>query len=203
MNCCEGPYDEHVVWHLPNRHEGMPDFYILQKEGIENLPDFMGLVILEPGRTAIGILVDANDDLNARWTALFNRLREEEIKVPESPEASGTILDCTPRIDIWLIPDNYSSGELEDFVSEMIPDDDAVWPLARNYIDCIPEEHRRFAEKKIQRAKLHAWLATREDPRPMGFAICAGDLRVDGNLSTTFSVWLRKLFNLNWFGTTS
>ncbi len=191
----EGPDDEHVVRHLSIRHEGMPQFCILQKEGIENLLDFMGLEILEPGRRAVGILVDANEDLTARWSAVANRLREEHIEVPDGPETGGSIVDGSPRIGIWLMPDNSSPGELEDFVSEMIPADDPVWPLAQDYIDGIPREDRKFTEKKIQRAKLHAWLSTREDPRPMGVAIRTGDLRVDGKLSTTFADWLRKLFN--------
>ena len=191
----EGPDDEHVVWHLSNRHEGMPDFCILQKEGIDNLLDFMALEILEPGRTAVGILLDANDDLTARWSSVVDRLREEEIQLPESPEAGGTILEGSPRIGIWLMPDNKTPGELEDFVSSMIPADDPVWPRAQGYIDGIPKEDRKFTEKKTQRAKLHAWLATREDPRFMGAAIGAYDLEVDGSLSTTFADWLRQLFN--------
>ena len=77
----------------------------------------------------------------------------------------------------------------------MIPDDDPVWPLAQDYIDGIPREDRKFTEKKIQRAKLHSWLATRKEPRKLGTAIHTGDLRVDGKLSTTFADWLRKLFN--------
>ena len=77
----------------------------------------------------------------------------------------------------------------------MIPAEDPVWPRAQGYIDGIPKEDRKFTEKKTQRAKLHAWLATREDPRFMGAAIGAYDLEVDGNLSTTFADWLRQLFN--------
>ena len=44
------------------------------------------------------------------------------------------------------------------------------------------------------RAKVHAWLATRGEPRKMGSAIYAQDLRVDGPLSTTFANWLQELF---------
>ena len=87
-----------------------------------------------------------------------------------------------------------SPGELENFVSEMIPDGDPVWPLSEDYIDSIPEADRKFTKKKILRAKIHAWLATREDPRQMGVAIGARDLHTDGTLSTAFANWLRKLF---------
>ena len=190
----EGPDDKHVVRHLSNRHKEMPEFCILDKEGIENLLEDIGLEILAPGRKALGILVDANDELNARWSAVAGRLREENIETPRSPEPGGTIMDGTPRVGIWLMPNNTSSGELEDFVSEMIPDDDPVWPRAQRYIEGIPKADRKFSDRKIQRARLHAWLATREDPRLMGAAIGARDLRVDGSLSTNFADWLRRLF---------
>ena len=151
-----------------------------------------------PAGKLLGILLDANEDSNARWRAVADRLRQERIEVPRSPASSGTLIDETsrsPRIGIWLMPDNASSGELEDFVSQMISDDDPVWPRAQCYIDGILEQDRKFTGKKIQRARLHAWLATREDPRLMGAAIGAGDLEVDGELSTTFADWLRRLFN--------
>ena len=190
----EGPNDKHVVRHLCNFHAEMPKFCVLDKEGIEVLLEDIGSEILAPGRKAIGILVDANDDLDARWNAVANRLREENIEVPSSPELTGTIIDSNPRVGIWLMPNNTSPGELENFISEMIPDDDPVWPLSEDYIDGIPEADRKFAEKKIMRAKIHAWLATREDPRQMGAAIGARDLHVDGKLSRAFADWLRKLF---------
>ena len=190
----EGADDEHVVWHLRNRHQAMPEFCIQDKGGIEGLLEDIGLEILDPRRKAVGILVDANDDLNARWSAVANRLREENIEVPSNPELTGTIIDSNPRVGIWLMPNNKKPGELENFVSEMIPNDDPVWRLSKNYIDGIPEADRKFTEKKILRAKLYAWLATREDPRQMGAAIGARDLRVDGTLSTAFANWLRQLF---------
>lgn len=190
----EGTDDEHVVRHLRDRHQEMPEFCIRGKGGIEALLEDIGLEILDPRRKAVGILVDANDDLDARWSAVANRLRAENIEVPSSPERTGTIIDSIPRAGIWLMPNNTSPGELENFVSEMIPDDDPVWPLSENYIDGIPRAHRKFTEKKILRAKIHAWLATREDPRQMGAAIGAHDLHVDGTLSTTFANWLQRLF---------
>ena len=190
----EGPNDEHVVRHLCNRQQAMPEFYIRGKGGIEVLLEDIGLEILDPRRKAVGILVDANDDLDARWRSVANRLRQENIEVPSSPKRTGTIIDSNPRVGIWLMPDNTSPGELENFVSEMIPADDPVWPLSENYIDDIPQAHRKFTGKKIMRAKIHAWLATREDPRQMGAAIAARDLHVDGTLSTAFANWLRQLF---------
>ena len=199
----EGQDDKHVVLHICKRHEMIPEFCILDKEdeagsgGISLLLQDIGPEILAPGRKAVGILVDANEDFTARWNAVSNRLRDENIKVPDIPDPTGTLIDGTthiPRVGIWLMPDNESPGELEDFVSEMIPNGDTVWPLSQDYIDGIPETDRKFTEKKTQRAKLHAWLSTRKDPRRMGAAIGTRDLRVDGPLSITFADWLRQLF---------
>ncbi len=199
----EGQDDKHVVLQLCKFHQPMPEFCILDKEdeagkgGIEVLLRDIGLEILAPGRKAVGILVDANDDLDARWDAVSHRLRKENIEVPRTPEPTGTLIEGTsriPRVGIWLMPNNTSPGELENFVSEMIPDNDPVWPRSEDYIDGIPETDRKFTKKKILRAKLYAWLATREDPRQMGAAIGARDLHVDGTLSRAFANWLRQLF---------
>ena len=92
------------------------------------------------------------------------------------------------------MPDNTAPGELEDFVIHMIPAGDPVWPRSQVYIDDIPEAERKFSEGKIQRAKLHAWLATRKEPRKMGSAIGAWHLDTNAPLCQNFLAWLTKLF---------
>ena len=194
----EGQDDKHVVQHLCVQCQPMPQFHIVDKGGVQELLDSIVQEARVSGRKAIGVLVDANDDVNGRWNAVADRLRREDIKVPRTPQQAGTLIDGTirtPRIGIWLMPDNQASGELEDFISKMIPNGDPVWPRSQRYINGIPESDRKFSEGKIQRARVHAWLATREDPRRMGAAIGARDLRVDGALSTTFAEWLRRLFH--------
>ena len=99
---------------------------------------------------------------------------------------SGTVIqggDQMPRIGIWLMPDNGSDGELEDFLVTMLPEGDPIWPRTVAYVDGIPERDRKFKEGKVLRAQLHAWLATRREPRPSGRAIRTGDLRVDGMIA--------------------
>lgn len=45
----------------------MPDFEIVEKSGIDRLLDSISVELEAPGRRAVGILVDANDDIEARW----------------------------------------------------------------------------------------------------------------------------------------
>ena len=174
---------------------------IVEKEGINSLLDSIEVEVDIPGRTVLGIMLDANDDLDARWQAVtdrLNRLRQEDHfelpELPEQPNPSGTIIEGRLRIGIWLMPDNSSTGELEDFVGSMIPSSDPVWPLAEAYIEGIPPAERKFAPGKTQRAKVHAWLATREEPRRMGLAIKARDLVTDAANTAAFVGWLRTLF---------
>ena len=92
------------------------------------------------------------------------------------------------------MPDNKSPGELEDFIEKMIPPSDRIWPLSRGYIRSIPEADRKFKPGKILRAEIHAWLATRKEPRKMGSAIGFSDLAIGVANTTAFVDWLRKLY---------
>lgn len=210
----EGQNDKHVVCQICLRHsffsvEGQDDkeqivldspstspFTIRDTGNVDKVLESIGPEIKAPGRQAVGILVDANDNVKGRWNAVIDRLRKAGVtqELPSSPCSSGTVLPSKPRIGIWLMPNNSSRGELEDFIVQMIPDDDAVWPLSQRYIDEIPETERKFTKKKTQRAQIHAWLAAREDPRRMGVAIRAKDLEVDGMLCQRFITWLTELF---------
>ena len=190
----EGQNDKHVVLHICGRHPSAPSFDIVDKGSVTELLDSISIEIRAPGRRAVGILVDSNRDLMARWDEISHQLLRAKIQLPQSPDPAGTIIEGTPRVGIWLMPDNESSGELEDFVEQMIPAGDPVWPLSQRYIDGIPQDNRKFAKHKTLRAQLYAWLAAREDPRQMGLAIGVGDLAVDGALCQGFVEWLMALF---------
>ena len=190
----EGADDEHVVRHLCDLQPDMPDFAVSDKRGFPNLKDAIGPEIKVPGRTALGIMVDANDDLHARWQAIGDRLRRAAVNPPTQATSGGVVVESKPRVGVWLMPDNRSAGELEDFIQNLMPAGDPVWPRAQRYIDDIPVADRKFTTGKALRAMIHAWLATRAEPRKMGAAIGAGDLLATHPLAQQFVRWLRLLF---------
>ena len=190
----EGVDDKHVVRHLCGHWQNMPEFDICDKKGFPKLARAIGPELKVSGRRAVGILADANDDLNARWQAIAGRLRQAGINPPTDMTPAGIVIEGRPRIGIWLMPNNESAGELEDFAAKLIPEDDLVWPMATRYIDDIPIAARKFTASKILRAKIHAWLATRAEPRKMGAAIGIGELDATVPLAVTFTDWLRSLF---------
>ena len=190
----EGEDDEHVIEHLRKRLCPILEFDTKSTGGVPKLFSQVNPEIKVSGRIALGIVVDADDDLTCCWATMVDSFSNGNISLPANPEPGGTIVLGTPRIGIWLMPNNESSGELEDFVRTMIPMRDPVWDSSEDYIDGIPGEHRKFSDGKNLKAKLYAWLATRRAPGRMGAAIRAGDLCTDGELSSKFADWLQRLF---------
>ena len=128
----EGQDDLHVVEHLRRRHaeiEEMPPFDVLVKNNnVELLRSISGEIKTE-GREVVGILIDSDNDVAARWQAVRNRL-PDGYSLADRPTLGGAVIETLPRVGVWLMPDNSSVGELEDFVSQMVPDYDLVWPRA-------------------------------------------------------------------------
>ena len=190
----EGVDDRHVVEHLRQRLAPDLAFCCRSAGGSDPLLKAIPLEMRPDERSALGILMDADADVSARWRSIGDRLREGEVQLPSQPEDGGTIIDGGLRVGVWLMPNNSTPGELENFVVDLVPKDDPVWPLAEQYIDGIPSRHRQFSPTKELRAKLHAWLATRERPRPMGTAIAAGSLDATAIAAGELVAWLTALF---------
>ena len=188
----EGSSDEHVIFHLRNSRNLNIEFSIVDKRGAPSLINSIGNEIRVANRKAIGIVLDANDNLSEKWNAVKRNISDAEITPPENIPNQGIIIENIPRVGVWFMPDNQSSGAIEDFVIDMIPERDPVWPLSTQYINDVP---RDFLKAKRQKAILHAWLATKTQPGLMGAAIGAGDLDTDGDLCDRFCNWLERLFH--------
>ena len=199
----EGTNDQYVAIHLWQKRRGTDTtpFRVLEKGGFDPLRDSLTSEIKAQDRIVLGIVVDANGNAGGRWAEVADQLRLAGVNAPDRPAAEGTIIQPSgrvPCVGVWIMPDNQSSGEIEDFVRTMIPQHDPIWPLSDAYItgiiEQIPSDRRDLRERKATKAKVHAWLAARTEPRPMGRAIQAGDLSIDGELSKRFTDWLGSLF---------
>ena len=79
----EGQDDEHVVRHPRERNLPMPEFGIIDRKSISNLLRAIEADVLATGRTAIGILVDADESPERRWQAVTDRLRKSQDNAAE------------------------------------------------------------------------------------------------------------------------
>jgi len=192
----EGNDDKHVVLNIWKKlNTNPPPFEIIDSKGIEKLLNLIEIELAIEGIEAVGIIVDTNDDAHKRWKQLSNRIhRSSQIQIPDEPVPQGTIVAEKPRVGVWMMPDNKSLGEIESFIHQMIPNDDKIWPRSERYVAEIPIADRKFKPHKELKSIIHAWMAVRETPRPVGTAIGAGDLNLDTPLVTTFNQWLNNLF---------
>ena len=210
----EGIDDKHVVWHICNnasasfsaarKDEDMTvtpkdqenTFLISERGNRRQVIDAIRQEVEVPGRQAVGVVIDADADPKSLWQELTNVFSRTNVLLPPVPDPAGTIIPeqpGQPRIGIWIMPDNQSIGELEDFVLKMIPSDDAALLEAQSFIDKI-SDGGKILPNKADKAKLHAWLSTRREPGRMGAAIGDGDLETSGDLCQDFMKWLQRLF---------
>lgn len=197
----EGTDDEHVVKHLCTHH-GLPHIEEIAKlGGIENLVESFPVRLKESDVEAMGVLVDADTNIQTRWDSLRSRLITAGYpSVPNTPAAQGTIVapppdTLLPRVGIWLMPNNQTNGILEDFLRFLVPMPNPLLEHAQESINTIPNVHRRFAAHDEPKALIHTWLAWQEEPgRPYGTAITTRYLDAGVPEAANFANWLRQLF---------
>lgn len=228
----EGPDDEHVVKNICGRMQiGRIDkvrfkhnLHPTDKEpprGKEALLKALPNYLESRGEelTALGVLVDADDNLATSWQSIIRTLHQiGYADLPEHPDPAGTVipppqketqppqpgdrdvspLDDTnplplPRIGIWIMPDNQLNGTLEDFLKFLVPEGDPLLPYAEQTLNNLPKTH--FTSPRRPKALMHTWLAWQDEPgKPYGQAISAKYLNTDLPMAKTFANWLRRTF---------
>jgi hypothetical protein len=195
----EGPDDKHVLWAILTRHQFKPEFKIRDEGGIDSLLERVS-IHLKPGTDVerLGIVVDADADIRARWQEIKWILNRAGYgSVPEDPDPSGTVIeqDDLPRVGVWVMPDNILPGMLEDYLCFLVPDGDTLFDRARRCVDEIPGEERRFAEVHAVKALIHTWLSWQDDPgTPLGQAIKKRYFESEGSHVHQLLDWMTRLF---------
>jgi hypothetical protein len=196
----EGKNDREVFHHLLTHH-GIYKGVIECKacEGETRLLQEFAVRLKTGDLEPLGVVIDADDNLGARWDSLKYTLSQAGYtSIPQEPLADGTILqqEDNPVIGIWIMPDNKLPGMLEDFVSFLVPQGDPLWEQAKDCLNEIPEPQRKF-KKHFAKAHIHTWLAWQEEPgTPLGSAINKRYLDADALHAKNLTDWVRRLFGL-------
>ncbi|HEX6094788.1 MAG TPA: DUF3226 domain-containing protein [Thermoanaerobaculia bacterium] len=189
----EGSDDYHLIKNVAREHAvdiSRDDVSICG--GIRELLSEVLPVSLK-GTFPVAVVVDADTDPQARWTAVTHRLREAGYEPPNDLPPAGLILRShRPAAGVWLMPDNSLAGMLEDFASNLIPSQDPLWPRAMNAVAEIPTAERRFTTTR--KAEIHTYLAWQEEPgTPLGLAVTKRYFQTDSDLCKRFVDWLKQL----------
>ncbi|MBF0496922.1 MAG: hypothetical protein HQK58_10185 [Deltaproteobacteria bacterium] len=206
----EGPDDEHVLKHLCTergwpRFENIP-LEVKQLTGVDRLLKDIPVQVKANGPGGIvGVVVDADTDIAARWRSMRDRLIGAGYEdVPDNPAPEGTILPhiidsqagkFLPRVGIWIMPDNRTEGILEDFLRFLVPAGSPLFEHVTSSVAAIPEGARLFGSLAEPKAVMHTWLAWQEKPgKSLGTAITARYLDPDVPQVDVLMSWLKRLF---------
>lgn len=199
----EGPDDQHVLWALLKHHQVPQTFDILPTGGVDALVQNMGTRLKarigEEEQT--GVVLDADVHLEQRWQSVSDALRAATgVGLPAVPDPTGTLVTLPDgRIfGIWVMPNNQTAGNLEDFLLFLRPECDTLLPHVDAFLDGLPSKEscpHRFAEKDWTKARLHGYLAIQEEPgKPLGLAITCRYLDADAPSASQLIGWIRRIF---------
>ena len=199
----EGTDDKHVLKHICGNRD-IPHLDKVEKYGgIEKLLESLGvrLPLLNGEGDVIGVVIDADTDISVRWQSIRDRITDIGYQnVPDQPDPGGTILDppagtYLPRLGVWIMPNNQTSGILEDFLRFLVPQPNILFDHAKASVAAIPEGERRFKQLAEPKAVIHTWLAWQEEPgRPLVPAISACFLDPNVPEVDVLADWLKRLF---------
>ena len=197
----EGRDDEYVIKNICGKR-GVPHLDEVKEHGgvSDLLPAIPIQLEASKGQQhVIGVVIDADTNLDGRWESVRNHFIHAGYEgVPDQPGPNGTILEPPvesplAKAGIWIMPNNQTAGNLEDFLRLLVPHDDVLIAYAAEVVDDLPVQ--RFKDKDKPKAVIHTWLAWQSSPgRPYGTAITAGFLDVHAPQADVLVAWLNRLF---------
>ena len=186
-----------VILKLIQRHGLKVDLDIDPMGGLDPLLEALPTEVKASDLQRLGVVVDADTSLKARWQSLSAILTAAGYQMPDVPDEHGSIIQHPdlPTVGIWLMPNNCVPGILEDFVRFMVPPGDDLWPLADASMTAIPPKALRFPSVRRAKVVVHTWLAWQAEPGlPLGTAITARHLDAEASVAQGLMAWLTKLF---------
>lgn len=182
--------------------------HIEQCGGIKKLESTFDTQISSNETQKIGIVVDADVSADGRYESILRILDKLEVKFTVAPpkqmppegfvssvKIEGKKVD---RLGIWIMPDNVRPGAIEDFLLEMLPEQDDLRQDVEDALTRIEVTGKARYKPELlhNKAFVSTWLAWQEKPRMLyGDAVKKEALlNKDGTTCIGFVAWLKKLF---------
>lgn len=199
----EGRDDQHVIWSLLEHYRVPEAFSVNDCDGIDNLLRDLTLRLTTPTMYKhIGVVMDADENLQGRYDALRNILDGtggydlSQVTLSERGTIIKPLDENYPSFGLWLMPDNRSFGMLEDFVMTLADKNDALMDEADTVLASLEARSlNRYTPIHRSKAKIHTYLAWQEEPgKPMGQAITSKVLHAESDSAKIFVEWIKSLF---------
>jgi len=192
-----------VVW---EPQKGVPIVQIKDCHGYPNLSNPIGIKaeLAAAGRTALGIILDADEEPINRWLSIRNSCRQSIPDLPDDLPQTGLIHQAYSssgnriKFGIWMMPDNQQPGMLETFLAYLVGDEqNELWKYAQESAKIAKTKGASWKDVHRDKANIHTWLAW-QDPTGCQIhqAITKRILDPKHPRSETFVSWFRLLYDL-------
>lgn len=179
-----------------------PIVYIRDYDGYQKLvdPDVIATELQASGLSALGIMIDADDNPRGRWQSI----RSASLKsIPDIPETlpEGGLIHTAPngiKFGVWIMPDNQMRGMLETFLTYMLPDgNELLWQFAQEVAREAKSKGAVFTDTNFDKANIYTWLAWQNPPgRQLHQAIMERILNPKHSKAQGFVNWFKALYSL-------
>ena len=143
-------------------HMELPDFQIRNFSGVDELDNFLNLMVKMPGFHAVkmlGVVRDAETSAGGAFQSVQSSLRNAGLPVPDRP---GERAGAAPAVNVLILPGEQSSGMLETLLCRTFANT-AVDRCIDDFFKCFEEAGVRI--QNPDKARARAFLATRPSPQ--------------------------------------
>ncbi|MCT7953439.1 hypothetical protein NG798_26930 [Ancylothrix sp. C2] len=179
-----------------------PVVFIRDYDGYQKLvdPDVISTELQASGLSALGIMIDADDNPTGRWQSIRSASLKSIPDLPETLPEDG-LIHTTPtgiRFGIWIMPDNKMCGMLETFLTYMIPTGSAaLWQFAQAVTNEAKGKGAVFTDSHLDKANIYTWLAWQNPPgRQLHQAIMEHILHPNHPNAQRYVTWFKTLYGL-------
>jgi hypothetical protein len=209
----EGNEDKRVVPELIEKNgvrwvdeQKTPIVYIQALDGCEQLadPDVISVQLDASGLQALGILIDADEQPNARWKSIRNAARQSIPDIPDQLPETGLVHQAQNSVGdpikfgIWMMPDNRLRGMLETFLATLISSEgQELQQYAQEVTGIAMTKSAPFKKTHRDKANLHTWLAWQNEPgRQLHQAVKEKILMPEHPTAQAFVAWFKDLYSV-------
>lgn len=113
-----------------------PIVYLRDYDGYHQIVDLdvIATELQASGLSALGIMIDADDNPQGRWQSIRQACLKSIPDIPEILPENGLIhiTSNTVKFGVWIMPDNKMRGMLETFLAYMLPDEnELLWQFSQ------------------------------------------------------------------------
>lgn len=198
LNTVVGVMCKHTSW--PDRKEQAP-VWISRGGSVHEIlsPEYVRSTLVTTGLRNLGLIVDANSSCVGRYESIRGRFSKYFPSMPDRIPPDGLVVENEAgiRFGVWIMPDNRSSGAVEDFLIHLVSQEGAIlMERMAEHIESV-SDIAPFRRSHAHKAHLYSWLALQDPPTldPLK-ALYTGVLDAKHPAANEFVDWFIKLYQL-------